>query len=153
MTSNNGLKNNYKQWLKLTLVHICNCLKRLQDQLKVLISYKIIRLILQPATFRYITARLYVLIPCLYISVYIYMLYICMLHIYIHIYYVVHFTQHLSINIAQHKQYIRKLPSALPSPNSKKNKRSTQTRLICLFESQKVQQKVLVASFYLRIKN
>ena len=39
-----GLKNNYKQWLKLTLVHIC---KRLQDQPKVLTSYKIIRLILQ----------------------------------------------------------------------------------------------------------
>ena len=33
MTSNNGLKNNYKQRLKLTLIHICNCLKRLQDKI------------------------------------------------------------------------------------------------------------------------
>ena len=39
MTLNNCLKNNYKQWLKLRLVHICNCLRRLQDQLKVLTSY------------------------------------------------------------------------------------------------------------------
>ena len=37
MTSNNSLKNHYKQQPKLALVHICNCLKRLQGQLKVLI--------------------------------------------------------------------------------------------------------------------
>ena len=43
------------------LGHICNCLERLQDQLKVLTSYKIIQLILQPITFLYITARLHVL--------------------------------------------------------------------------------------------
>ena len=61
MTSNNSLKNNYKQRLKLTLVHIRNCLKRLLDQLKVLASYKTIRLILEPLIFQYITTRLYVL--------------------------------------------------------------------------------------------
>ena len=59
--SNNGLKSNYRQRLKLTLVHYCNSLKRLQDQLKVLTSYKIIRLILQPLAFHYITHRLFVL--------------------------------------------------------------------------------------------
>ena len=54
MKSNNGLKNNYKLRQRLTLVHICNCLKRLQDQLKVLTSYKIIRLILQLLIFLHI---------------------------------------------------------------------------------------------------
>ena len=43
------------------LIHICNFLKRLQDQLEVLTSYKTILLILQSLTFHYITARLYVL--------------------------------------------------------------------------------------------
>ena len=57
------------------LVHICNCLKRLQDQLKVLRSYKIIRLILQPLTIYYIIACLYVLtslVSYIYIYIYIY---------------------------------------------------------------------------------
>ena len=53
MTSSNGLKSNYES-LKLTLVYICNSLKRLENQPKVLTSYKIIRLILQPLTFHYI---------------------------------------------------------------------------------------------------
>ena len=43
------------------LVHICNCLKRLQDQLKALTSHKTIRLVLQSLTFYYITVGLYVL--------------------------------------------------------------------------------------------
>ena len=43
----------------------CNCLKRLKDQLKILTSYKIIRLILQPPIFHFI-----------YIYIYIYILYI-----------------------------------------------------------------------------
>ena len=70
------LKNNYKYWLKLTLAHIWNSLKRLQDQPKVLTSYKITRLILQP---------LYII--SLYISLYnrwyIYFIYI---YLYIYIY-------------------------------------------------------------------
>ena len=37
---------NYIERIELTLVHICNSLKRLQNQPKVLTSYKIIRLIL-----------------------------------------------------------------------------------------------------------
>ena len=75
MTSRNGFKSNYKQRLKLTLVHICNSLKRLEDQPKVLTSYEIIRLILQPMTFHHITDRLYVLsflFSYIYIYIFIY---------------------------------------------------------------------------------
>ena len=50
-----------------------------QDQLKVLTSDKMIRLILQPLTFHYITDRLYVLTPLFsyidYIYIYIYIVY------------------------------------------------------------------------------
>ena len=67
------------------LVHICNCLKRLQDQVKALTSYKIIRLLFQPLAFHYITDRLYVLTYLFsyiykYIYIYIYK------HVYVDIY-------------------------------------------------------------------
>ena len=65
----------------------CKYLKRLQDQLKVLARYKIIRLILQPVTFHYIYISIY-LYQYLYLSIYIYIyyLYIYILFIYIYVY-------------------------------------------------------------------
>ena len=67
----------------------CKYLKRLQDQLKVLARYKIIRLILQPVTFHYIYISIY-LYQYLYLSIYIYILfiYIYIIYIYICIYYI-----------------------------------------------------------------
>ena len=75
------------------LVHICNSLKGLQDQPKVLTSYKIIRLILQPLKFLYTTDRLYVLSSLfsyiyIYIFIYIVYMYVYSLHVdtYVYIY-------------------------------------------------------------------
>ena len=57
-----------------------------QDQLKVLTSDKMIRLILQPLTFHYITDRLYVLTSLFSYIDYIYIDYIYIDYIYIYIY-------------------------------------------------------------------